>query len=98
MILMIENKVIKISLGAFFLSAFMFAGVEEELKKMNDKLDNINTRLLNLEKKAASAPPKAQNNKKQADPNAIYNIPVSNSVVLGNPNAKITVTEWTDFQ
>ena len=95
---MIKNKIIKIGLGAFLLSAFMFAGVEEELKKMNDKLDNINTRLQNLEKKVVSAPPKAQNNKKQADPNAVYNIPISNSVVLGNSNAKITVTEWTDFQ
>jgi len=95
---MIKNKIIKIGLGAFLLSAFMFAGVEEELKKMNDKLDNINTRLQNLEKKVVSAPPKAQNNKKQADPNAVYNIPISGSVVWGNENAKITITEFTDFQ
>tara|TARA_Y100001970_G_C13957638_1_gene711546 strand:- start:419 stop:709 length:291 start_codon:yes stop_codon:yes gene_type:complete len=96
---MIKNKGIKIILGAFLLSAFMFAGVEEELKKINDKLDNINTRLQSLEKKVVSAPAKKnQNNKKQADPNAVYNIPIANSVVLGNPNAKITITEWTDFQ
>ena len=28
----------------------------------------------------------------------IYNISVSNSVVLGNPNARITIIKWTDFQ
>ena len=76
--------------------SFVFAGVEEELKKINQKLDNINTRLTNIEKKVV-APPK-DNNKKQANPDAVYNIPVAGSVVLGNPNAKITITEFTDFQ
>tara|TARA_B100000700_G_scaffold295057_1_gene357612 strand:- start:267 stop:623 length:357 start_codon:yes stop_codon:yes gene_type:complete len=28
----------------------------------------------------------------------VYNIPIAGSVVLGNPNAKITITEFTDFQ
>ena len=27
-----------------------------------------------------------------------YRIPISNSVVLGNPNARITIIKWTDFQ
>ena len=95
---MLNNKFIKILLGAFLFSAFVFAGVEEELKKINQKLDNINSRLSNLEKKV-SAPPAPANNKKEADPNKVYNIPVDgNSVVLGNPNAKITITKFTDFQ
>ena len=51
-----------------------------------------------LEKKVGNAPSNNKNKKPQADPNAVYNIPVSNSVVLGNPNAKITITKWTDFQ
>ena len=29
---------------------------------------------------------------------ATYDIPISGSVVLGNPNAKVTITEFTDFQ
>ena len=95
---MLKSKILKIGLAVFVLSAFMFGGVEEELKKINQKLDNINTRLQSLEKKVAAAPAKKTNNKKQSDPNAVYNIPVSNSVVLGNPNAKVTITEWTDFQ
>ena len=28
----------------------------------------------------------------------VYNIPISGSVVWGNPNAKVTITEFTDFQ
>ena len=35
---------------------------------------------------------------KQIESAPIYNIPISGSVVLGNPKAKITVLEFTDFQ
>ena len=28
----------------------------------------------------------------------VYNIPIAGSVVWGNPNAKVTITEFTDFQ
>ena len=45
---------------------------------------------------------KIQNPKKQeqpkADPNKVYDIPIGKSVVLGNPAAKVTIIEWTDFQ
>ena len=92
-----NNKLVKIGLSVFLLSAFMFSGVEEELKKINDKLDNIDTRLKSLEKKVSSAP--TNNNKTQADPNKVYNIPIDeNTVVLGNPDAKITIIKFTDFQ
>ena len=94
---MLNNKYFNVIFSSMVLIGFIFAGVEDELKKINKKLDNISVRLQNLEKKVA-APAKPANNKKQADPNAVYNIPISNSVVLGNPNAKVTVTEWTDFQ
>lgn len=94
---MLDNKYFSIIFSSVVVIGLAFAGVEDELKKINKKLDNISVRLQNLEKKVA-APAKPANNKKQADPNAVYNIPISNSVVLGNPNAKVTVTEWTDFQ
>ena len=49
-----------------------------------------------------SLTPKKQNEKKQerpkADPNKIYNIPIGESIVLGNSDAKVTIIEWTDFQ
>tara|TARA_B110000116_G_C16506826_1_gene433779 strand:+ start:75 stop:599 length:525 start_codon:yes stop_codon:yes gene_type:complete len=34
----------------------------------------------------------------QADPNKVYDIPIGDSIVIGNPNAKVTIIEWTDFQ
>ena len=95
---MLRNKFIRIGLGAFLFGSIIFAGVEDELKKINQKLDGISKRIGALEKKVASAPAPKNNNKKQADPNAVYNVPVGNSVVLGNPNAKVTIVKWTDFQ
>ena len=95
---MLKNKFIKIGLGAFLCGSLMFAGVEDELKKINEKLDGISKRIGALEKKVAAAPAPPKNNKKQADPNAVYNVPVGDSVVLGNPNAKVTIIKWTDFQ
>ena len=92
------NNFIKGTALLFLIGSFAFCGVEEELKKMNSKLDDIGKRLTSLEKKVGSAPSDKQNKKPQADPNAVYNIPVSNSVVLGNPSAKVTVIKWTDFQ
>ena len=94
---MLKNNLLKFSLLFLLLPAFIFAGVEDELKKINDKLDKIDKRLIVIEKKGA-APPKQNNNKNQTDPNKVYNVPVANSVVLGNPDAKITVIKWTDFQ
>jgi len=96
---MLKNNFIKIGLGAFLFGSLIFAGVEEELKKINDKLDGISKRLGSLEKKVAAGPgTPPKNNKKQADPNAVYNVPIGDSVVLGNPNAKVTIVKWTDFQ
>ena len=93
------NNFIKGTALLFLIASFVFCGVEEELKKINNKLDNIGKRLTTLEKKVGNAPSANNQNKKpQADPNAVYDISISNSVVLGNPNAKIVVTKWTDFQ
>ena len=42
--------------------------------------------------------PKKSNKRKGPDPNVHHIIPIGNSIVLGNPNAKVTVTKFTDFQ
>ena len=48
---------------------------------------------------SASNKPKPNNNKrKTGDPNFAHNIEVGGSVVLGNPNAAVTITKFTDFQ
>ncbi len=42
--------------------------------------------------------PKKKQERPKADPNKVYDIPIGKSVVLGNPTAKVTIIEWTDFQ
>ena len=72
--------------------------LERDTKANGKKLDEINKTLVDLAKKLTNPNSKKQSNKKETDYNAVYDIPVSNSVVLGNPNAPITVTKFTDFQ
>ena len=51
-------------------------------------------------KKQPPQPQKNNNQKKRktANPDYVHNIDIGGSVVLGNPDAKITVTKFTDFQ
>ena len=86
---MLKNNLVKLGLVFSLLTAFTFAGVEEELKKINDKLDKIDKRLTTIEKKGAAAPPQ-KNNNNQSNPNAVHDVAVAKSVVLGNPDAKVT--------
>ena len=71
---------------------------EKKLNQINKKLDLISDAL-----KKVSAPSKAnnkpkQNKRKPADPNYVHNIPQGDSYFMGNPNAKVTITEFYDFQ
>ena len=62
----------------------------EELKKGQERLSN------DIKTLKASG----NNNQKQGNANAstIKNVPIGNSVVLGNPNAPVTIIKGTDFQ
>ena len=71
--------------------------LERDTKANGKKLDEINKTLVDLAKKLTNNNSK-KSNKKETDYDAVYDIPVANSVVLGNPNAPITVTKFTDFQ
>jgi protein-disulfide isomerase len=65
------------------------------------KIESIEKGQLALKKNLASninKVNKKKDNKPKADPNKVYNVAVGNSVVKGNPNAKVTITEWMDFQ
>ena len=58
---------------------------------IDKKIAGINT--------AANPNKKQDNNKRKTpNPNFVHNIDVGESVVLGNPDAKVTVTKFTDFQ
>jgi len=66
----------------------------EELKKSQDKTQKAINDLsgeIKLRKGKNAAPP--SDNK-----SAVKNVPIGNSMVLGNPKAPITVVKWTDFQ
>ena len=63
----------------------------EELKKGQDQLKaDI--------KALKSAPSKGKQQPTAAQASAVKNVPIGDSMVLGNPNAPVTIIEWTDFQ
>ncbi len=59
--------------------------LESKITALETKVNTINTNL-------------AQNTKKTPDPNKVYDIPIGDSFVMGPANAKVTITEWMDFQ
>jgi len=89
-------------------SDFGNTNVEKAINKVQDNQKIILQKIESLEKGqqalkknlASNAKAPSKNNKQQpkADPNKVYNVAVGNSFVKGNPNAKVTITYWTDFQ
>ena len=88
------------------LSAIAYANdnVNDKLDRLLDNQKVILTRLQKLEKNQNELAKKVNSggakkpNKPQVDYNKEYKVPVGNSIVLGNPSAKVTITEWMDFQ
>ena len=90
------------------LSGIAFASTElnEKLDRLLDNQKVILTRLQKLEKNQTELAKKVNSggagdkkpSRPQVDYNKKYNVPVGNSIVLGNPSAKVTITEWMDFQ
>tara|TARA_B100000427_G_scaffold327264_1_gene337614 strand:+ start:901 stop:1257 length:357 start_codon:yes stop_codon:yes gene_type:complete len=73
---------------------------EKKLNQIVKKIDALQKTVIEINK---SAPSKAdnkpkQNKRKPADPNYVHNIPQGNSFFIGNPDAKVTITEFFDFQ
>ena len=70
-------------------------------KDLDSKLVALQAAVKNVSAapKAPSASNKNQNKKrKTANPNVSHKIDIGNSVVMGNPDAKVTLTKFTDFQ
>ena len=103
----------KKTMTSLFLGLFIFGcsdlqDAAKSIKEINEnqdliinKLNVIDKKIARLETKIArqpALPPDKKNEKPKADPNKLYNIAEAGSVVLGNPNASVTVIEWTDFQ
>ena len=104
---------IRKTIGYLFLSLFLFScsdlqDAAKNIKKVNEnqdliinKLNAIDKKIVALEKKVAQGaknPSDKKNDKPKTDPNKVYNIAEAGSIVLGNPNAKVSIVEWTDFQ
>ena len=49
-------------------------------------------------KKSGDTNKKQPQKRKNPNPNIVHNIDIGGSVVLGNPNAKVSITKFTDFQ
>ena len=78
--------------------------LEDKLNDISDNQKVLLRKIANMEKSIkdlALSNNNKQTNKKdppKADPNKVYNIPIGDSVVMGNPNASVTIIEWSDFQ
>ena len=68
------------------------------MKKQSEMIGKLTLLEKKVGKSASPQDNKKNNKRKGPNPNFSHNIEIGNSVVLGNPNAKVTVTKFTDFQ
>ena len=84
------------------LLGFLFPLIAEAnwtLDSSRSEISFISIKNLNLASKQPVKPePKKQQKRKNPNPNIAHNIDIGGSVVLGNPDAKVSVTKFTDFQ
>ena len=86
----------------FLLGSFSYAQTDansEILVKILKEIENLKKGQQDLAKqiqelKGNKSNPSGGNKSKSA----VKNVPIGDSVVLGNPNAPITIIKWTDFQ
>ena len=74
---------------------------EKKLNQIVKKLDNLQVAVSKIQSAAPAAAnnkSQQQNKRKPADPNYVHNIPQGDSYFIGNPDAKVTITEFYDFQ
>ena len=68
-------------------------------KEVDSKLVFLQKTVAGLNVASNKQPAKKQQQKrKNPNPDIAHNIEIGGSVVLGNPNAKVTITKFTDFQ
>ena len=68
------------------------------MKKQSEMIGKLTLLEKKVGKSTSPQDNKKNNKRKGPNPNFSHNIEIGNSVVLGNPNAKVTVTKFTDFQ
>ena len=76
--------------------------IEKKLNQLDKKMDAVLKAIGNINTASNKKPPannkKQQNKRKPADPSYVHKIDQGNSMFMGNPNARVTVTEFFDFQ
>ena len=104
---MIKKTILILSLGLFLFSCSDLQEITDSLKKIDSNQQLILNKLKKLdtvEKNIASLskPQPNTNNKKnerpKADPNKVYDVADAGSIILGKPDAPVTIVKWTDFQ
>tara|TARA_A100001015_G_C14881379_1_gene668594 strand:+ start:220 stop:906 length:687 start_codon:yes stop_codon:yes gene_type:complete len=67
----------------------LLSGLAYNQFQINEKLNMTISELNKITQLIPSKPPSASKE---------FNIPINNSIVIGNKNAKVTITKWSDFQ
>ena len=102
------NKVFLI-IGLFLLSSFIHTEtyLKNSTNNTNELLSKILKELESLKKgqeklageiKALKSASPSKSTATAAQKSEIKNVPIGNSMVLGNPDAPVTIIKWTDFQ
>ena len=97
------NKIFYI-ISLFLFSSFIYtqSNNDEILSKILKELQELKSgqeKLANEVKKIKSAPADKPKPALTAAQSAkVKNIPIGDSIVLGNPDAPVTIVKWTDFQ
>ena len=107
---MLKKTILSLSLGLFVFSCTDLKEITDSLKQIEEKQSLILSRLNKLNKiekdladisKNGPKPNtdnKKKNEKPKTDPDKVYDVAESGSIVLGNPDASVTIIKWTDFQ
>ncbi|MBT3252133.1 MAG: hypothetical protein HN729_06300 [Candidatus Marinimicrobia bacterium] len=79
-----------------------FDDIEKNQKEILSNTTSINKSVsdINAQTKAIAQqqPAKPDNKPDKPSPSQVFDIPVGESVVFGPADAKVTITEWMDFQ
>jgi len=91
-------------LSATFAAAVVALGLvgctpatQEDASAIKEQLEQIAKKIDALEKKVAAAPA-ARPGPPKEDYNKVHKINLDNAAYIGNPNAKVTVVEFSDFE
>jgi len=95
---MIKKTILGMSL-LFLFSCTDLKDVTDTLKTIDSNQKLILKKLDSLEKNLANKPnTNKKNERPKADPNKVYKVADAGSIILGKPNAPVTIIKWTDFQ